>query len=135
MIIGIGTDIVQIDRIDRALKQYGGQFINRILTPFEQEGLAVLSPKQQTAYLAKRYAIKEAVVKALGCGIGARASWLDIEVRNDELGAPYVVLSGRAEETLAHKCRQAKIHISVSDDVNAVAFVVIEETNESGGVA
>ena len=73
-------------------------------------------------------------MKALGCGIGARAGWLDIEVRNDELGAPYAVLSGRAEETLAHKCRQPKIHVSVSDDVNAVAFVVIEETNESGGV-
>lgn len=135
MIIGIGTDIVQIQRIAEAQKQYGDKFIRRILTLSEQERLAVLSPKQQTAYLAKRYAIKEAVVKALGCGIGARASWLDIEVRNDESGAPYVVLSGRAEETLAHKCRQAKIHISVSDDVNAVAFVVIEETNESGSVA
>ena len=134
MIIGIGTDIVQIQRIAEAQKQYGDKFIRRILTLSEQERFNGLSPKQQTAYLAKRYAIKEAVVKALGCGIGARAGWLDIEIRNDELGAPYAVLSGRAEETLAHKCRQAKIHISVSDDVNAVAFVVIEETNELGGV-
>ena len=78
MIIGIGTDIVQIQRIAEAQKQYGDKFIRRILTLSEQERFNGLSPKQQTAYLAKRYAIKEAVVKALGCGIGARASWLDI---------------------------------------------------------
>ena len=135
MIIGIGTDIVQIQRIAEAQKQYGDKFIRRILTLSEQERFNGLSPKQQTAYLAKRYAIKEAVVKALGCGIGARASWLDIEVRNDELGAPYVVLSGNALATLLKKGHQPKIHVSVSDDVDAVAFVVIEETNESGGVA
>ena len=134
MIIGIGTDIVQIQRIAEAQKHYGDKFIHRILTLSEQERFNSLSAKQQSAYLAKRYAIKEAVVKALGSGIGAQASWLDIEVKNDESGAPYVVLAGNALATLLKKGRRPKIHVSVSDDANAVAFVVIEETNESGRV-
>lgn len=127
MIIGIGTDIVQIRRISLTRQRYGLKFVRRILTPAEQTRFMTLSTGQQDAYLAKRYAAKEAFVKALGCGIGRLATWQEIEIGNDTEGAPVITVSGQTAETLSQKAANAKIHISLSDDLNAVAFVVIEQ--------
>lgn len=126
MIIGIGTDIVQIKRISITRQRFGEKFVRRILTLNEQIKMNTLQPQQQDAFLAKRYAGKEAVVKALGCGIGSLATWQEIEILNDSYGAPYVQLSGKTAQTLANKISSARIHISLSDDNNALAFVVIE---------
>lgn len=127
MIIGIGTDIIQIRRIALTRKRFGDKFTRRILTPAERARMDCLSESQKDSYFAKRYAAKEAVVKALGCGIGRLATWQEIEILNDGAGAPYVKLSGLTAETLASKADSARIHLSLSDDVNAVAFVIIEK--------
>ncbi len=127
MIIVIGTDIVQIKRISLTRQRYGLKFVRRILTPTEQTRFMALSIKQQDAYLAKRYAAKEAFVKALGCGIGRLATWQEIEIGNDTEGAPVITIFGQTAKTLSQKATHAKIHVSLSDDLNAVAFIVIEQ--------
>ncbi len=128
MIIGIGTDVVQIRRIGVTLDRFGDKFLNRIFTPAEQERGETLSGTARHGFYAKRYAAKEAVSKALGSGIGRLAGWQEIEILNDEAGAPFVRLSGVTADTLTQKASGQKtcIHVSLSDDMFAAAFVVIE---------
>ncbi len=128
MIIGIGTDIVQINRIESACTRFGNKFVERILTPAEQAKYATLSTQQQNAWLAKRYAAKEAFVKALGCGIGQFATWHEIEVLNNDKGAPTITVFGKTAATLEQQADNAQIHVSLSDDLQATAFVIIEQT-------
>ncbi len=122
MIIGIGTDIVQVARIRGVLERQGRAFAERVLCDRE---LAIFDrKKQQASYLAKRFAAKEAASKALGTGIG-EVSWREIEVSNDDSGAPVLHLSGRAAERMefldAHRAL-----ISLSDERDhVVAFVVL----------
>jgi len=128
MIKGLGTDIVQIARVAASLERTQGRLLQRILTPTEQEIYAVKAAageQQALHYFAKRFAAKEAVGKALGTGIGQGVSWHHIEVRNNEIGAPEVLLSDKAsfhmERLGADSC-----HLSLSDEQDyAVAFVVL----------
>lgn len=125
MIVGIGTDIVQIPRIERLLKLYGQHFINKILAQEEIQKLAFLHNKLYSNFLAKRFAAKEAVGKAFGIGIGDDFSFKDIAVLNDDLGKPFVKISPRGNP---HKFQQFQIHLSISDDYPvAIAFVVISK--------
>ncbi|MRI34868.1 holo-ACP synthase [Endozoicomonas sp. OPT23] len=123
MIAGIGTDIVRIDRIQKALDRSGERFARRILTEtemqtFEQSGL-------KASWLAKRFAAKEAASKALGTGIG-KVSFQDLEVSNNEAGAPLMTFLGNAG-ALQEERGISAIHLSLSDEVDsAVAFVVLE---------
>ena len=142
MIIGIGTDIIAIHRIESLLNRQGESFPNKIFTPTERTFAATLSPMRQVAFYAKRFAAKEAVAKALGTGIGAAAHWQDIEILSAPNGAPTVQLSGTAAQTLralAHQYMQTssvqsasddqpdiRIHLSLADDTFAQAFVIIE---------
>jgi holo-[acyl-carrier protein] synthase len=124
MILGIGTDIVDIRRIERLLND---RFIARCFTPAEQ---AYANTKSDEAVrlnvYAKRYAAKEACAKALGCGIGKKAGLLEIECVPDKTGAPQLQLAGSALETLKAKNENANLHISLSDEPPyALAFVVI----------
>ncbi|MDX2464498.1 MAG: holo-ACP synthase [Porticoccus sp.] len=122
MIIGIGTDIVQIDRIKCVFERQGHRFVERILCPSE---VSIFEKKKQSiAYLAKRFAAKEAASKALGTGVGP-ISWQDMEISNNSNGAPILLLTGAAKERMeligAHQ-----ISISLSDELDyAVAFVVL----------
>ncbi|WBA83640.1 holo-ACP synthase [Endozoicomonas sp. GU-1] len=123
MIVGIGTDIVRIDRIERSLSRLGEAFARRILTDHE------LSQWQQRssspAWLAKRFAAKEAVAKAFGTGIG-KLSFRHIEVRNNASGAPELFLSDYGLE-LQQQRGVKRLHLSLSDEQdNAIAFVVLE---------
>ncbi len=122
MIIGIGTDIVQVERIRGVLERQGRCFAERILCDSE---LAIFDQKKQPAsYLAKRFAAKEAVSKALGTGIG-EVSWHDIAVSNDESGAPVLQLSGKAAERMAF-LNAARALLSLSDEREyVVAFVLL----------
>ncbi len=124
-IIGIGTDIVNINRIEKLYHQFGTRFINRIFTPYEQAQAQKYG--NGFAFYAKRFAAKEAFVKALGCGMGAKASWTDIEVKNTATGAPFLSVTGRAKTSLSEKSAHPVIHLSLSDDTFAIAFVMIEE--------
>lgn len=123
MIVGVGTDLVQIERIHRVLERQPQRFIERVLTPHEREVCA--SKSNQAAYLAKRFAAKEAASKALGTGIG-RVSWQDFEVRNNSAGAPELHLSGAAAIRLSELGGQ-QVWLTMSDERDYVtAFVVLE---------
>lgn len=116
MIKGIGTDIVSIARIAKAAANHEDRFFYRILTPSEL--LQAEKRKDKIAYLAKRYAAKEAIAKALGCGVSAALSFQDIEISNLESGAPTAHIA---------KHPDLKIHLSMSDEKDyAIAFATIE---------
>lgn len=131
MILGIGIDQEEIGRIEKAWRTYGSRFLKRIFTAYELAAVSGRSDKQKQlgAYTA-RFCAKEACSKALGCGIGKKASWRDFEVRNLPSGQPELFITGRALDRLREKCPQgyeAKIHLSLSDTKQtALAFVVIE---------
>lgn len=124
MIGGIGTDLVEISRLEAVVERQGDRFIQRILTPEEQDQYRALA--HPTRYLAKRFAAKEAVAKALGTGIGRGVSWQDILIQNDENGAPLAVLSGGALARMKHLGVE-RCHLSISDEQRyATAFVVLD---------
>ena len=123
MIKGIGTDILQVSRIERALERTP-KLAERILTPaeysdFQQDG-------QPGRFLAKRFAAKEAVVKALGTGIRMGVGWQQIQIEKDELGKPLITLLGGALER-AYEMAVDSYFISYSDERDyVVAMVVLE---------
>ena len=128
MIIGIGTDICDIRRIENSIEKYGERFIRRIYTAHE---IAYCEGKSgRASYYAKRFAAKEAAAKALAGPNTGSLSWHDVEVQNEVSGKPVLKLSG---EALARKKAReatgaaASIHLSMSDDYPyAQAFVVFE---------
>lgn len=118
--IGVGVDTIAIARIERALAKHGNRFSNRILGPGEGDG----SPEVSARELAKAFAAKEAVAKALGTGFRGGVSWRDIIVGRDPLGKPTVQLNGVAAAVLAG-VGGSRIHLSIADDeVSAIAFAV-----------
>lgn len=121
MIHGIGTDIVQIERIEALLAKYEGEFIARILTPEEKEKYYLINDDNKAAFLSKRYAAKEAISKAFGTGLGTEIKFHDIVIDNDTLGKPMATVNSGLAENL-------KIFLSLSDDYPiAVAFAVISQ--------
>jgi holo-[acyl-carrier protein] synthase len=124
MIIGIGTDIARMARFEAAMARHGERFAERLLGEDERQRLAERG--RPAAYLAKRFAAKEAFVKALGLGLRHGMRWTEIEVINDALGRPSLVLGGRARE-LADAAGVKAIHLSLSDEAElALAMVVLE---------
>lgn len=124
MIIAVGIDIIEIERIDDSIKRFDKNFLDRIYTPAEQAEYA--SRRESRSFYAGRWAAKEAISKALGCGIGKDCSWLDIEITNNSGGAPQAVLSGAAARKLA-SLNAVNLHISISHErTNAIAMAVIE---------
>ncbi len=128
MILGIGIDVVNIDRIDDILGRYGDRFINKIFSLKERE----TSDKRINnvhAY-AKRWAAKEALVKALGLGFPMGMQWKDICVYNSNSGQPRMGLTGGSKKILDRVIpinHIAKIHLSLSDDYPwAHAMVLLE---------
>ncbi|AKK20678.1 holo-ACP synthase [Candidatus Liberibacter africanus] len=128
MIVGIGSDIVNIRRIERLLQKFDRKFELRCFSSSEQN-ICDLSFNRSAAY-AKRFASKEAFSKAIGTGISHGISWKDIEVGNLPGGKPYISVSGRAScvlYSLVPKGHHPVIHLTISDDFPfAQAFVVIE---------
>ncbi len=123
-ICGLGTDIAEIERVEKALARTGEPFARRILTEFEFARFS--ETKQQAKFLAKRFAAKEAASKALGTGIAQGISFQDFNVSNDELGKPLMSLSGKALER-AELLGAKHVHLSISDERHyAVATVILE---------
>jgi holo-[acyl-carrier protein] synthase len=124
MIYGVGTDVVEIGRIEKALARFGERFARRILC--EPELRRFKSHRLPAAYLAKRFAAKEAFTKALGTGICAPANWHGVWVRNLPSGKPVLEFS----EDLARLLEQRKIlqsHLSLTDERGvAMATVILE---------
>lgn len=124
MIIGVGTDIVQIPRIEKIIKLYPEIFPKRILNTEELKKFALLKKKSHVTFLAKRFAAKEAISKAFGVGIGRGINFKDITLLNDELGKPIV----KIDSLYTQKLPPFNIHLSLSDDYPiCVAFVVVEK--------
>lgn len=123
-ILGLGTDICEISRIEDALTRLGERFAKRILT--EQELTVWREKKQSSRFLAKRFAAKEAASKALGTGIACGVTFHDFTVLNNEYGKPTLYLSGKACE-LAQAQGIQHVHISLSDERRyAMATVILE---------
>lgn len=107
-ILGIGNDIVEVERIRKSYERHGYRFLTKLFSTQEQD--YCLKHKDPVPHLAGRFAAKEAIVKALGTGFGEHASWLDMEIINDSMGKPCVHLS----ETMAAKIKNTTILVSIS---------------------
>ena len=115
-IFGIGTDIVNIKRMEKSLKQHGNKFKNNI---FSKNEITYCEKKKNSgAFYAKRFAAKEALSKALGTGIRKGISFKDIEILNDQYGKPSIKLKGSTANFLKRKIKAKKysIYLSLSDD-------------------
>ncbi|UCI18174.1 holo-ACP synthase [Mesorhizobium sp. B2-1-8] len=128
MIIGIGSDLIDITRIEKSLERHGQRFIQRIYTEVEQARSE--NRRARAASYAKRFAAKEACAKALGTGLAQGVFWRDMGVVNLPSGAPTVALTGGALarlEKILPRGHRAAIHLTITDDFPlAQAFVIIE---------
>ncbi|MBS0563551.1 MAG: holo-ACP synthase [Proteobacteria bacterium] len=128
MILGIGTDLANIDRIAATLARFGDRFRNRVFTGLEQRKAE--GRREVAATYAKRWAAKEACSKALGTGLRMGIAWRDMGVANLRSGQPVMRLTGWAAERLASMTppgHEAIVHVTLTDDHPwAQAFVVIE---------
>lgn len=128
MILGIGTDLANIERIEKTLARFGDRFRDRVFTPEEQRRAA--SRVQEAETYTKRWAAKEACSKALGTGLRMGISWRDMAVANLQSGQPTMTLTGWAADRLHQMTpdgHTAVIHVSLTDDHPwAHAIVMIE---------
>ena len=127
MIIGIGSDLIDICRIEKTIERYGDRFLDRVFTEMER----VKSDRRvnRAASYAKRFAAKEACAKALGTGLNHGVFWRDMGVVNLPSGQPTMTLTGGAAErlqSLVPESHVAQIHLTITDDFPlAQAFVLI----------
>ncbi|TMH88590.1 MAG: holo-ACP synthase [Betaproteobacteria bacterium] len=121
MIYGVGTDVVEIARIENALARFGERFARRILS--ESEFGRFKNHRLPAAYLAKRFAAKEAFAKALGTGIHAPANWQGVWVKNLPSGQPVLQFSDLLSQFLSRR-GVSKAHVSLSDE-RGVAFATV----------
>jgi holo-[acyl-carrier protein] synthase len=128
MILGVGTDLANIERIQAVLDRHGDRFRNRVFT--EREQAKANRRKDEAGTYAKRWAAKEACSKALGTGLRMGISWKDMAVSNLKTGQPVMTLTGWAKTRLDDMTppgHEAIVHVSLTDDHPwAQAFVVIE---------
>lgn len=135
MIIGLGEDLVEISRIATLIEEKGDQFLEKCFTPFEiEKATSHNTPARMYAYYAKRFAAKEACLKALGTGMREGISWHDMEIKNDDLGRPLLTVNGAVHVRLnsISNNTQTAIHITLSDEAGlAKATVILESLSTS----
>lgn len=124
MILGVGIDIVEVERIRSSHQRFGERFLARILRP--SEITYCLSHRDPAPHLAARFAAKEAVSKAFGTGIGRHLAWQDMEVRRKESGEPYLILHDQGMELMRSR-GAGRVHISLSHTVGHAAAVAVLE--------
>jgi holo-[acyl-carrier protein] synthase len=128
MIIGLGSDLIDIRRIEKTLDRHGGRFIERVFTETEQRKSDARN--QRAASYAKRFAAKEACAKALGTGLSQGVFWKDMGVANLPSGKPTMRLTGGAKARLDEMTpvgMKVVVHLTITDDFPlAQAFVIIE---------
>ena len=133
MIIGLGTDIVEISRIQKLYETFGKRFLSRLFTKNEQAYCAQ-KKQEEVARYAKRFAAKEACLKALGTGRSQSIKWRDIDVTRTALGQPTLLLSGKCLEIANAHLKPGQIlkaHVSLSDTKDlAQATVILEALDE-----
>jgi holo-[acyl-carrier protein] synthase len=133
MIVGIGTDLIAIERIERVWRRHGERLCAHILSPDELTEFAdVVDPPR---WLAKRWAAKEAFAKAAGTGMRAPLKWAGITIVHDEHGRPGIVLAPFIQHWL-HRRGIDTCHLTISDERDiAIAFVVLERKESLNVVA
>jgi holo-[acyl-carrier protein] synthase len=124
VILGIGTDIIEVGRIRESYERFGDRFLQRVLRPAEVA--YCLSHKLPAPHLAVRFAAKEAISKAFGTGIGRHLGWQDMEILRKESGEPYVVLHDSGVRLLQER-GAAKVHISLSHTQTYATAVALLE--------
>jgi len=128
MIIGIGSDLIDIRRVEKTLERFGERFVKRCFTDIEQRKSD--GRKNRAASYAKRFAAKEACSKALGTGLSMGVAWREMGVVNLPSGKPTMALTGGAEKRLLALMPEGHapvIHVTITDDFPlAQAFVIIE---------
>ncbi len=126
MIIGLGNDLADIRRVEKVYTRFGKKFLARVFTKKEQEKCC--SAYKPPACYAKRFAAKEAFAKAVGCGIGEKLGWLDIELISDEKNKPALLLSEKAKIEIGKLLPagyREQIHVSLSDEFPLAQATVI----------
>ncbi|MBF0152256.1 MAG: holo-ACP synthase [Magnetococcales bacterium] len=132
MIVGVGTDLVTIQRIRTAVDRFGARFLERLYSP--REVALCWQRRDPVPCLAKRFAAKEAFVKALGTGFRQGIWFRDVEVLPDDLGRPRLVISGCAARQL-ERFGMTRTHLSLSDEGgHALAFVVVEGVDQGNRI-
>ena len=125
MVIGIGTDLIEIARIQQSIDRFGERFLERVFTPREIDFCR--RKKNAAESFAARFAAKEAAAKALGTGISQGVSWLELEVTREPSGRPSLALSGRAAERASRMgVARSSLSLTHSRDL-AMAVVVMED--------
>src|SRR5512140_3484779 len=127
MILGIGTDIIEVARIQASYEKFGERFLNRILHPNEIS--YCLSHRDPGPFLAARFAAKEAISKAFGTGIGAQLGWQDMEVARKASGEPFVILHERGQALLQSRGARAVLISLSHTQSHAAAVAVLESAN------
>ena len=125
MILGIGSDVASIDRIEQVLRRHGERFVNRVLT--QPERARYERTVHKAAWLAKRWAAKEAFSKAIGTGIHYPFTWHSITVGRDARGKPLVLPSDAMKRHL-DALGVSRMHITLTDDADVAFAVVVLET-------
>src|SRR5437016_11146191 len=125
MILGIGIDIIEVERIEASYERFGERFLNRILHPNEIS--YCLSHKAPGPFLAARFAAKEAISKAFGTGIGAQLGWQDMEVGRKESGEPFVILHEAGQYLLQSRGARAVLISLSHTQAHASAVAILEK--------
>ncbi|MEO5377748.1 MAG: holo-ACP synthase [Magnetococcus sp. DMHC-6] len=132
MIVGIGTDLTSVARMEKILARYGERFLRRVFT--QDEIVYCQSRRDQANCFAKRWAAKEALVKAMGTGMRLGIWFSDIAVTNDSFGRPFLAVTGEAGRVLQLQ-GDLLIHLSLSDEHGfALAFVILEKLYVKKGI-
>ena len=133
MIVGFGSDLVDIRRIERSMDRFGARFVDRVFAPSEQQRC---EPRgDRVAAYARRFAAKEACAKALGSGIFDGVFWRDMVIENDEEGRPTLKLSGGAAERLVKitpRGRHSVVHVTLTDEPPYAQAMVLIEARDGG---
>ena len=129
MILGTGTDLIDIRRIERALARFGHRFAQRVLVDDEYQRFCTHA--KPAHYLAKRFAAKEAFSKAMGTGIHFPVNWHNVSVANERSGRPYLKFSESLAVLLAQR-GISRAHLSLSDEVEMACAFVVLEGNDNG---
>lgn len=131
MIFGIGHDVIEVERVSAALARHGQRFASRVLGPRElaiYQARGRRSPQRSIAFLATRFAAKEAISKAVGLGMRSPMSWRAVEIVNEASGRPCAVANGAFAAFLDSK--RLRLHVSVSDIANLAVAHAVAETLE-----
>lgn len=123
MVVGLGIDLIEVERVARSTERYGDRFLRRIYHPRELEQ----TRGDRVQYLAARFAVKEALFKALGTGWAQGIRWVDVEVQNLASGQPILILHGAAAEH-ARALGADRTHVTITHTAGHAAAVVILES-------